>query len=253
MDGFQGKNVWIIGASSGIGYALAKELSKRGANLILSARSTDKLEYLNNEMEGHHHICPLDVSDIRSVQQAFHYIQKQLGHIDSAINLAALYDPGRLDNMDIEKTRQLVNVNLMGCFNIVYTILPTFIMQEHGQFVLCGSVAGFRGLPKGQPYSATKAAVINLAESLKAENPNFDIKLINPGFVRTPLTDKNDFDMPMMIEPEQAAKAIAEGLLKSRFEIHFPKKFTIWMKVLRILPNSLYLKIARKLINNMSS
>lgn len=243
MLDFKGKNIWIIGASSGIGYALAKELSQRGARLLLSARSTDKLEGLKSELRKDHLAYPLDISDIQNTQQASETAQKELGHIDSIIVLAALYEPARLDDMDIEKTRRIVDVNLMGTFNIIHTALPVLLSQGYGQLALCGSVAGFRGLPNGQPYSATKAAIINLAESLKAENPHLDIKLINPGFVRTPLTDKNNFDMPMMIEPEEAAKAIAEGLLRKNFEIHFPKKFTFWMNLLRLMPNSLYFKI----------
>lgn len=247
MRSFKGKHVWIIGASSGIGRALAIELAHRGAVLALSARSVEKLEALNEELEGRHIVCPVDASDLASVQKCLASVQKSFSHIDSVINLAALYDPGRLDDLDIKRTRTLVDVNVMGMFNLIDTILPVLKNQGRGQCALCGSVAGFKGLPNGQPYSATKAAVINLAETLKAENADLDIKIINPGFVRTPLTDKNDFDMPMMIEPEEAAKAIADGLLKKSFEIHFPKKFTYMVKALKFLPAPLYFKIARQM------
>jgi short-subunit dehydrogenase len=132
---------------------------------------------------------------------------------------------------------------LNGAFNAVHAVLPILKSQAHGQFVLCGSVAGYCGLPNGQPYSATKAGVINLAESLRAEEGHLDIKVINPGFVRTPLTDKNNFKMPMMIEPEEAAKIIVKGLQSKKFEIHFPKRFTFLMKILSVLPDFLYFKI----------
>lgn len=248
MDNFQNKNIWIIGASSGIGHALATELSSRGANLILSARSADKLEKLKFELAGHHHVFPVEINNLDGLQNALKFIQEQCGHIHSIINFAALYEPTSIKDMNIEKARLLIDVNLTGSLNLIYVALPILESQGHGQFVLCGSVAGYRGLPNGQPYSATKAAIINLAESLKIENPNLDIKLINPGFVRTPLTDKNDFEMPMMIEPQQAAKVIADGLLKKNFEIHFPKKFTIFMKILRLLPNACYFKIAKNFV-----
>lgn len=246
MDRFEGKYIWIIGASSGIGHALSKELSQRGAKLILSARSADKLEALKTELVGDPHVYPVDIINLESLQNALKFAQEKCGHVDSIINLAALYEPAIIKDMDIEKARLLVDVNLTGSLNLIHVALPVLKSQRSGQFVLCGSVAGYRGLPNGQPYSATKAAIINLAESLKIENPDLDIKLINPGFVRTPLTDKNDFEMPMMIEPEEAAKAIADGLLKKSFEIHFPKKFTILMKLLRLLPNAVYFKIGEK-------
>jgi len=167
--------------------------------------------------------------------------------------MAALYDPSPLSKMDIATTRKMVDVNLMGMFNVVHAVLPLLTKQGFGQLALCGSVAGYRGLPNGQPYSATKAAVINLAETLRLEHPELDVRLISPGFVRTPLTDKNDFDMPMMIEPDVAAKALADGLLASGFEIHFPKKFTFLLKLLRVLPNAVYFKLAKSFSKDQGS
>lgn len=250
MNNFQGKRIWILGASSGIGRALAQELSSRGALLILSARRAEELKTLNAQMSDAHFVCPLDVRNSDSVHDALACIHKEYDRIDSVINLAALYEPSRLDDLNLAKTRLLIEVNLMGALNIIHAILPVFRSQGEGQIALCGSVAGFRGLPKGQPYSATKAAIINLSESLKAEHKNLDVKVINPGFVRTPLTEKNDFDMPMMIEPEEAAKAIAEGLLAQGFEIHFPKKMTWGMKLLRILPNRLYFSVITRVLSD---
>lgn len=252
MKTVSGKTIWIIGASSGIGRALAQELDRRGATLILSARRADALTALGAELEGDHILLPLDVADIEQVEQAAQTISAQINRIDSIVHLAAVYDPVRIDSMDIAKVRDLVNVNVMGTFHVLHAVLPILIKQGFGQLALCGSVAGFRGLPNGQPYSATKAAVINIAETLKLEHPTLDIKVINPGFVRTPLTDKNDFTMPMIIEPSDAATAIADGLVKSSFEIHFPKRFTLFIKLLRILPNASYFQLAKRLTADKS-
>lgn len=246
-NNFKDKNVWVIGASSGIGKALATALSKQGAHLILSARSDDKLQNLNADLGGHHDVKALDVSDDNALHSTADDIIKTHKKIDSVIFLAALYDPTTLDKIDLEKTKAMFDVNVMGAFRLIDAVLPQLKKQGHGQLVLCGSVAGYTGLPAGQPYSATKAAVINLAESLKAENTQLDIKLISPGFVETPLTDKNDFDMPAIISPEKAAEYIVKGLSKKAFEIHFPKKFTRLVKLIKILPYALYFKIAPKI------
>lgn len=248
MMSFIGEHIWIIGASSGIGEALAKELTIRGAKLALSARRKEALEKLNESLEGKHEVFALDVTEAASMSQTVKAIRTSFGRIDRVIFLAAAYTPMKLDALDIGITRQIVEVNLLGAYHAVDAVLPMFKDQLHGQIALCGSVAGYIGLSKGQPYSATKAGIINLAESLKSECPDFiDVKLINPGFVRTDLTNKNNFDMPMIIAPKQAAKNIADGLLSRRFEIHFPKRLTLWLKLLRLLPYKLALKITRKL------
>ncbi|MEM6781916.1 MAG: SDR family NAD(P)-dependent oxidoreductase [Pseudomonadota bacterium] len=238
-----------MGASSGIGAALARNLSERGAVLALSARSEGKLNDLNTQLGGGHHAFPFDVSDVETFTHTTAAVQEKLGVIDSVIFLAALYDPGSIEDMDLAKAHKTVDVNLKGAFTLVDTVLPIMKEQGGGQIALCGSVAGYRGLPNGQPYSATKAAIVSLAETMRAEldNTGIDVKLISPGFVRTPLTDKNDFKMPMMVEPEDAAEEIAKGLQSSAFEIHFPKKFTYMVKFLQIIPYWLFFKIAKKI------
>lgn len=248
MDKIDGKYIWIVGASSGIGADLARELSSRGATLALSARSEEKLKNLQKEIGDNHLVVPVDASDVKALDQAVQGITKVFPRLDSAISLAAIYDPGAIKDMDIHRAHKILDVNLNGMFNFVHSALPVFHNQKSGQIVLCGSVAGYRGLPNGQPYSASKAAVISLAESLRAEEKdnNIDVKLINPGFVKTPMTDQNDFDMPMMIDSTVAAKEIADGLLKKSFEIHFPKKFTFIMKIIRLIPAWLYFKISNK-------
>lgn len=245
MKSFKGKKIWIIGASSGIGEALSIELSSLGADLILSARRTDKLNQLNDDLRGLHTVLPIDVININDCISAVKSIDK----IDSLIFLAATYDKKMMRDMDINTAHQIIDVNLKGALNVVHASLPLFTAQGYGQIALCGSVAGYRGLPAGQPYSATKAAIINMAESLRAEQPGLDIKIINPGFVKTPMTDKNDFEMPMAIESDEAAQSLAKGLLSRRFEIHFPKKFTFLMKVIQILSNPISFWLTKRIMS----
>lgn len=246
---FAGKHIWIIGASSGIGEALARELSHEGARLALSARRSEALHALNANLGGKHTVLPFDVSYSRDVTEAATQISTHFPHVDSIVFLAATYAPMQLASLDVQKVHDIINVNLAGAFHVVHAAMPILRKQDGGQLVLCGSVAGYSGLPNAQPYSATKAAVMNLAESLRAETLGtpIDIKLISPGFVATPMTAKNDFPMPMMISPESAAKAIASGMLSRAFEIHFPKRFTYVMKFLRLLPPPLYFMLAGKL------
>lgn len=251
MQTFQNKTVWIIGASSGIGRALAVELSEAGASLALSARRREELEQLNEELGGGHLVAPMDVSDADAAHKAAALIKEKEQRIDSVIFLAAVYTPTSIDAIESGNGAQkAVNVNLMGAFHTIYAVLPIFREQKHGQIALCGSVAGYRGLPNGQPYCATKAAIISLAESLRAEEArnNIDVKVINPGFVRTPLTDKNDFDMPMIIEPEEAARAIHKGLTKKSFEIVFPFGMFIFMKLLQAMPYFLFFPFVEKIM-----
>ena len=246
---YHNRIVWIIGASSGIGRALARELDARGATLALSARREEELEMMNTALRGRHRVFALDITEAETVARTARAIAAAFGRIDHVICLAAAYTPMRFADMDMAVARQMVDINLSGMLNVAHAVLPVFEGQTaRGQLALCGSVAGYIGLPGGQPYSATKAAIINLAESLRVEcRESCDVRLISPGFVRTPLTDKNSFDMPMMIEPEAAAQAIADGLLSRRFEIHFPKRFTYVLKLLRLLPYGLLLPLLKRI------
>jgi len=250
--GFENQNIWIIGASSGIGAALARELSSQGAILVLSARNKLALESLNQELGGKHYIYPLDVANYSDVESALVYIKENLNKLDRIIFMAAIYQPADIVNMDVAFAKQLLEVNVLGAFHVAKAALPFLGGQQSGQLALCASVAGYVGLPGGQPYSASKAALINFAESLYAEAPgNIDIKLINPGFVRTPMTDKNKFAMPMRIEPGVAAKYIANGLEGKDFAIDFPKRFTIFLKLLAILPYGIKLFITSRMKNKL--
>lgn len=245
----KGENIWLIGASTGIGKALAKELSDTGARLVLSSRNKDALEELEKILGGGHFVCPVDIADSTSVAKAVSFVTETLPRIDRVICLAAVYTPGAFADIPEKDMENIVNTNLAGTLRVAKSVLPVLEQQGGGQLVLCGSIAGYAGLPASQPYAATKAGIMNLAQSLYMEYrpKNIDIKLISPGFVKTPMTDKNDFPMPFIMQPEDAAKRIAKGLNKKSFEIHFPRRFTFLLKFLRLLPASLYFFIIRRL------
>lgn len=247
---FKDENIWIIGASSGIGEELAKQLADEGATLILSARREDELKRIKKELSGKGHLLtPLDVADSKQVSKAANSISKKVKRIDRVIFMAAIYSPRNIADMDVDFTRQLIEVNLLGGIYTSCAILPIFKKQKSGQLALCASCAGYTGLPGGQPYSASKAGLINFAESLCSEvGKNIDIKVINPGFVHTPMTYKNDFDMPMSIGVGQAAKAIIKGLKKKSFEISFPRVFIFIMKLLALMPYPIKLFFTRKMV-----
>ena len=241
MDTIRNKKVWIIGASSGIGAALAAELSRRGAVLTLSARRRDELDKISSSLATPATIAPLNVTDIDALRAA---AQAQ-GPFDSVVFLAATYNPGLIEDTNIDDARRMVDININGALNAIDAVYADMRRAGKGQIVLCGSVAGYCGLPNSQPYSLTKAAIMNLAQTLciEAQRHNIDVKLISPGFVRTPLTAKNDFDMPFIIEPDAAARLIADGLTARAFEIHFPKRLTCAVKILSMLPYGLYFRI----------
>ena len=235
-------NTWIIGASTGIGEALAVELAKRGETICVTARNARALEDVKARLSGHGHMAlPADVTDIATLMSAAQQLFHAWTQIDRIIFMAGAYTPMHLGEFDMKETRSIIDVNLSGAFNTVETALSLMKAQTGGQIVLCGSVAGYRGLPNAQPYAATKAGVISLANSLRAEwGHRFDVKLINPGFVTSRLTDKNTFEMPMKISAEKAARIIAHGLNSKRFEIHFPAAFSLGAKFLAVLPDSLF-------------
>jgi short-subunit dehydrogenase len=228
------ETIWIIGASDGIGAALAREWAGRGARLVLSARSVGRLEELTATLGPDHVAVPLDVSDRQTLIKAAQKIS-EIGPLDRVVHLAAMYDPGKIAELSPETAAKIVSVNLTGSFHIAQIAPP--LLRDGGQLALCGSIAGYIGLPQGQIYSATKAGVISLAESLRAELAGIiDVRLICPGFVDTRLTQRNDFSMPAMVTPETAARAIIDGLNTRRFEVHFPRRLTYALKLLSALP-----------------
>lgn len=237
--------IWIIGASEGIGAALAQEWATLGAQLVLSARSSARLNQLCADLGPGHTVVPLDVADRESIESAAKKIAP-LGPLDRVILLAAIYDPGRITDLDPGTATAIVAVNLTGSFHVAQ-IAPA-LLRLGGQLALCGSVAGYIGLPHGQIYSATKAGVISLAESLRTElDGRIDVRLISPGFVDTRLTQRNNFAMPAMVTPVVAARAIIKGLNARRFEIHFPRRLTLGLKLLSALPYWASLPLLRRL------
>ena len=179
MRNYQGKKIWIIGASSGIGKALAIELASQGAILALSARRSDQLEQVRGQCDGDQHLSiPLDIADYQATSQAFDTIIQQWETIDSVIFMAAIYTPHDGAYKDIAFTHKALNVNLGGAYNTLYAVTKHMRQQQYGQIALCGSVAGYRGLPMGQPYCSTKAAIISLCETMRVDLSPYNICLL---------------------------------------------------------------------------
>lgn len=248
ITNWHGKRVWLVGASSGIGAALADKLSERGCIVALSARSAAPLEATVAKAPAGSVALPLDVTDAGAVKDAAQTLLSSWGSIDLVIWLAGTYQPMQVSDFDLERATLTINANVIGPLNGLSALLPAMLEGNCHGLALVSSVAGYRGLPRSVPYGPSKAAVTNLAESLYLDLREHDVGVwvINPGFVETPLTDKNDFDMPMMVSASEAADAIIDGFARGRFEIHFPKRFTSGLKLLRRLPYRLYFAAVRK-------
>jgi len=236
------KVVWITGASSGIGRALALHLAKCGDTVAVSARGVAALQAMANEASGNIHIYPLDITDVNQCALTVEAISKDLGEISLAVLNAGTHHPIDAKDFTAEDLKQLTDINLLGTGNCLDPVLKKMIPARRGHIAIVASVAGYRGLPTSAYYGATKAAQINLAEALRFDLDRYGIKLqlVDPGFVKTPLTDKNDFPMPFLIDVETAAARMASGFEGSSFEITFPRRFTYLMKLLRLLPYRLY-------------
>lgn len=248
---FSGKNIWLIGASEGIGRALAIKMAEAGANVAVSARNKDRLTSLVSEMpKGKHLAIAVDASKNDSMLAGFDSIKKEWAGIDAVIYASGVYTPMSVKDMDLKACEQTLDVNFTGAMRLLNIIVPYFLSHSAGSIILVGSVAGYRGLPNSLAYGASKAAMLHLAETIRMDlrDTNIDVHIVNPGFVKTRLTDKNEFKMPLLITPEKAAEKIISGLERNCFEIHFPKAFTYWFKLLKLLPSSLYCKLVSKII-----
>ncbi|KIN90116.1 SDR family NAD(P)-dependent oxidoreductase [Thauera sp. SWB20] len=274
-----GRRVWIVGASSGIGEALALALARRGARLALSARGRERLEAVcaacdaaagagptagdagalaNAAVEPAHRAespasagvlaLALDLSRAGEIERARDRLLAAWGGIDLVVFNAGTYRPLRAWELTAEAVRETLETNLVGTMSGTAAVLPTLLAQGHGAIALVGSVAGYGGLPKALVYGPSKAALINFAEVLHLDlSPRgIGVFLIDPGFVATPLTAQNDFAMPALQTPEQAAAAIVDGFARGDFEIHFPKRFTRALKLLQLLPRPLYFALIRR-------
>lgn len=247
ISDWRGKRVWIVGASTGIGEALARELAARGARLLLSARHAERLQKLAAELSGAQALL-LDVSVAQSWAPAAAEAQALLGGLDLVVFNAGTYEPLRAWELTPQKIRATLDVNLLGVMDGVAAVLPAMLAAGQGHLVIVGSVAGYRGLPKAAVYGPSKAALINFAESIRMDLAprGIAVTLISPGFVATPLTAQNDFHMPALITPQVAASEILKGLARGEFEIHFPKRFSRFLKLLRLLPARLYFALVSR-------
>ncbi len=245
---WRGKRVWIIGASSGIGAAVSRGLLARGARVALSARSTQDLERMAALHGAMAMALPLDVTDADAAGPALQQVVAAWGGVDFVLLCAGTHQPVRAWELDAAVAHRLVDVNLNGVFNCLPAIVQQLLRQRSGAIGIVSSVAGYGGLPTALVYGATKAALINLAETLYLDLAprGIGVHLVNPGFVKTPLTDRNTFPMPALISADDAAAEIIAGLARGCFEIHFPRRFTRWLKLLQLLPYRWYFALVRR-------
>ena len=243
---WRGKTVWIVGASSGIGQATASALHGQGANVVVSARQASLLNQFVARHPGSQALV-LDATDRDAVLATATRLLGQ-GPLDCVVYCAGHYRAMRADALEVTDMERHVNVNYLGALYLLDAVLPALLARGAGHISLVGSVAGYRGLPNSLAYGPTKAALINLAETLYLDlhSRGIGVSIINPGFVQTPLTAGNDFAMPALLTPQQAATAILKGWERGSFEIHFPKRFTLWLKALRILPNRVFFQLVRR-------
>ena len=247
IDEWKGRRVWLVGASTGIGRATAARLHAAGARVAVSARSAAVLEAFAREHPGSLAL-PLDATDRSAMHAATAQLLQAWGGLDLVVYCAGTYKPMRATEFELDVALQHQQVNYVGALYLLDAVLPVLQRQKAGHLSLVSSVAGYRGLPKSLAYGPTKAALINLAETLHLDlSPlGIGVSVINPGFVETPLTAQNEFHMPALITPEEAAVAIVKGWAAGDFEIHFPKRFTGWLKALRQLPYAAYFPAVRR-------
>lgn len=242
---------WIVGGSTGIGRELVFELARNGVDVVVSARNRESLTVLENDakgLPGTVRSVACDVTDQTATRTAYESARELLGMVDLCVSCAGTYLPFGARDFDAGKFRQTVDVNLIGTVHVLEAVMPDMIERRRGHIAVVSSVAGYRGLPRAAAYGATKAALINMCESLKFDLDRAGVKLqlVDPGFVETPLTAKNDFKMPFLMKSDLAAKRFYTGLLSNRFEITFPKRFTWQLKLMRCLPYAVYFAIVRR-------
>ncbi len=241
MRDFKGKRYWLVGASEGLGLALAQKLSAAGATLILSARSTETLQKAAATLPGPATILPVDVSSSESVKAA----AAQLSDLDGMVFLAGVYWPMRAQEWNAEQAEAMADINFTGCMRVVGAALPPMVARNKGHIVITGSLSGFRGLPGAIGYAAAKAGTMVLAESLHADlrKTGVTVQLANPGFIRTRLTAKNEFSMPFIMEPEAAAEIMFRHMASGGFKVSFPTVFSWLFRGGNFLPDWLYYRM----------
>ncbi len=241
MKAWTRKRYWLIGASEGLGLALARIMSRAGVELIISARDPDRLAAAVASLPGPARALPLDVADTASVAAA----AATLGQIDGVVFLAGVYWPTTAQAWDAAQVETMCNVNFTGCARVIGAVLPQLMAQGHGHVVITGSLSGFRGLPGAIGYAASKAGVMVLAESMYADlrATGIQVQLANPGFIKTRLTEKNDFSMPFLMEPEAAARTMWDHMNTDAFKISFPAVFSWLFRLSQFLPDWAYYRL----------
>jgi NAD(P)-dependent dehydrogenase (short-subunit alcohol dehydrogenase family) len=251
LKDWTGRIVWLVGASTGIGEAVARRLHAAGAQVIVSARGLPALQAWTAAHPGCEALA-LDITDRAATQAAAATLLGRHGRLDLVLCCAGIYQPLRATDFNLDVMLRHQQVNYVGALHLLDAVLPTLLAQaasgRGGHLSLVSSVAGFRALPKALAYGPTKAALSHLAEGLHLDLAprGLGISVIHPGFVATPLTAQNDFQMPALISPDQAAQAILAGWARGDFELHFPKRFTRTLKLMRLLPGPLYEALVRR-------
>ena len=243
------KTIWITGGSTGIGKALAIKFANKGWNVAISARRENLLKDISSVNENIHEF-PLDVTDKSKCKEVFDEIKKKFQEVDICFFSTGTWNPKKEKDIDVEQIEDVFKVNFFGTLNSIKAVEEYFKNRKEGIITIVSSIAGYRGLPNSTGYGPSKSALNNLAESLYFDfkRSNVRVCLVSPGFIKTPMTDKNDFKMPFLKTPEFAAEKIYNGLINgSSFEIDFPKELTLILKLLKILPNRLYLYLIKKL------
>lgn len=251
IDSFVNKRIWVIGASSGIGEACAKAFMNAGAKVALSSRRAERLNILaQSAAPGQALALSLDVTHQEQLISAYQSIVEAWSGLDLLLFVSGVYTPLRADNFDFEIAQKTIDANLLGPMRAVSIVLPDMLKAHAGHIAIVGSVAGYSGLPKALAYGPSKAGIINFCETLYYDllPQGVGVHMISPGFVATEATAQNDFEMPALITAEEAAKEILAGLQAGEFDIHFPKRFSGFLKFLRILPYPLYFWVVRRFV-----
>ena len=237
---WQGKHYWLVGASDGLGLALARRMHQAGAELTLSSRPGPLLDAAAASLPGARAV-PVDVAEMASVRRA----AVEVGKVDGVVFLAGVYWPVNASGWQAEPVEAMCNINFTGCARLVGEVLPQMVARGHGHVVITGSLSGFRGLPGAIGYAASKAGVMALAECLHADlrGTGVRIQLANPGFIRTRLSAKNDFSMPFLMEPDAAAQAMFAHMNTTAFKVSFPKVFSWLFRASQLLPDWAYYRI----------
>ncbi|WP_299949262.1 SDR family NAD(P)-dependent oxidoreductase [uncultured Ruegeria sp.] len=236
MHGFEGNTYWIIGASEGLGRALAEALSHKGAHLVLSARNVPRLEEICENLPNARAV-PFDVTDLDAVSRAV----DEVGTFDGLVYNAGTYDPINTADWNTKSALAISDVNFSGALRVLGETVPGLIQKGRGDITLIGSLAGYHGLPNAISYGSSKAALISLAETMRHDlaSTGVTIRIVNPGFIKTRLTDKNSFKMPMLMTPEDAADRVVRAMSRRRFRTDFPAPFSWLMRLIDYLPDIL--------------